>query len=177
MTNIKDSNQVHPFEKAGLGLAPFRFVGMAQQDRRYGEVILNRAEYEKTGIALTTKPGGTCAYCGTAIVNMYDIVSSDGKKFHVGCECVNKTGDTKLVKAVNVQIQRNNKAKRDQKAAEVKAELQAILKDLEKRHTLMGVQLQRGNLLERAEWFFVCAGATGRAKVLKEVKEALKNHV
>jgi len=81
---------IHPFEARGLGQAPFRFVGMVEQDLCYGEAILNREEYQRTGIALTTKPGGSCAYCGTYIVNMYRVRSADGREFHVGCECVEK---------------------------------------------------------------------------------------
>lgn len=52
---------IHPFERAGLGKAPFRYVGMVAQDLCYGQAILNRAEHEQTGVAVTTKPGGTCA--------------------------------------------------------------------------------------------------------------------
>jgi hypothetical protein len=81
---------IHPFEAAGLGLAPFRFIGLEAQDLCYGEAILNRAEYERTGIAITTAPGGSCAYCGQYIVVMYRVRSSDGRTFHVGCDCVEK---------------------------------------------------------------------------------------
>lgn len=87
----------HPFEAAGLGKAPFKFIGMEEQDLRYGKAILNRAEYEKTGIAIETKPGGTCAYCGQYILNMYNVRSADGRVFHVGSDCIEKTGDRKLI--------------------------------------------------------------------------------
>lgn len=90
-----ETTTIHPFESAGLGKAPFRFVGMGQ-DLCYGEAILNREEYQRTGIRLTTKPGGTCAYCGTGIKNLYTVESADGNRFHVGCECIAKTGDKKL---------------------------------------------------------------------------------
>lgn len=126
MTNT----EIHPFEKAGLGKAPFRFVGMAQQDRIYGEVILNRAEYEKTGIALTTKPGGTCAYCGTYILNMYNIKSADGKCFHVGCDCVEKTGDAKLIKVVTDARRKADKERRAAKAADVSQRVNRELSEL-----------------------------------------------
>jgi hypothetical protein len=63
MENLK----IHPFEVAGLGIAPFRFVGVDSQ----GEMI-------------------GCAYCGTGIKHKFLIVSSDGKKSKVGCDCIQK---------------------------------------------------------------------------------------
>jgi hypothetical protein len=39
---------------------------------------------------------GTCAICGTALIYNYMIVSADGNRFVVGCECVNKRGDKRL---------------------------------------------------------------------------------
>jgi len=89
-TEASKTEPIHPFEAAGLGLAPFRFIGLEAQDKLYGKVILNRAEYERTGIAVTTAPGGSCAYCGQYIVVMYRVRSSDGRTFHVGCDCVEK---------------------------------------------------------------------------------------
>lgn len=179
MTNTKDSNHeitniaVHPFERNGLGKAPFRFVGMGQQDRLYGEVILNRAEYQRTWIALTTTEGGTCAYCGTAIKKLYNVESSDGKTFHVGCDCIMKVGDHKLIRAVKLADRENAKKVRAAKAVSDKAELQAILRDEPTRDKLRAIPYGRYTMLESAEWFFVCAGATGRAKILKAIKKAL----
>ena len=90
MENTMTTETTHPFTRAGLGQAPFRFVGVEVQDLCYGQAILNRDEYERTGIALTTAPGGSCAYCGTYIVNMFRVESADGHKFHVGSDCIAK---------------------------------------------------------------------------------------
>ncbi len=172
-----EANTVHPFERAGLGKAPFRFVGMAQQDFCYGEVILNRAEYERTGIALTTKPGGTCAYCGTAIKALCQILSADGKRFHVGCDCVNKVADSKLVAAVKVATRKADKAKRAIKANAVEAELLATLADETARARLQSHPHPRGHhdgtLLSFAEFMARSAGAAGKARALKAIKGAL----
>jgi hypothetical protein len=115
----------HPFEKAGLGKAPFRYVGIDAQDLMYGQAILNRAEYEKTGIAVTTKPGGSCAYCGNYIVNMYNVLSSDGRKFHVGSECVNKTNDAKLIDGARKDKNAMLTKRRQTKAKTSKADAQS----------------------------------------------------
>lgn len=99
--------KIHCFEQRGLGKAPFRYVGMVAQEMRYGErvVVVN-------GIECTTKPGGTCDYCGTYIVNMFRIESADGKQFKVGCECVKKTGDSGLIKVVSEDKKKLETARR-----------------------------------------------------------------
>jgi hypothetical protein len=169
-----NTETVHPFERAGLGKAPFRFVGMAQQDRLYGEVILNRAEYQRTGIALTTRAGGTCAYCGTAITNLYNIKSADGRTFHVGCDCVEKTADRALVTAVKAATRKADAVKRALKANAVEAELLAILADPAQRARLEALPHPRGiagrSLLGWADFMARSAGAAGKARALKACK-------
>lgn len=91
-------NEVHLFEKAGLGLAPFRCV----------------AVYED-------KIGSGCAYCGTGIKIFCIIQSSDEKTFKVGTDCVLKVDPNvyaEVKKARNEMI----RARKDEKrAAEYKA--------------------------------------------------------
>lgn len=123
---------LHPFERAGLGKAPFRFSGLVAQDLAYGEAILNRDEFTRTGVAITTKPGGSCAYCGTYILNMYNIESADGRRFHVGSDCVLKTAgdpgaDKKLISAVTRKRNELNKKTRAAREAEKIAEAMAFL--------------------------------------------------
>lgn len=64
----------HPWEKAGLGRAPFRFVGMYQELFRMPDG--------------SVKAGGTCNYCGQGIRYCFKVVSSDDKSFVVGCDCI-----------------------------------------------------------------------------------------
>lgn len=68
----------HPFERAGLGKAPFHCVGCRE----------NWFVMEGCG----RKPGGSCNYCGTGILYEFVIRSSDGAEFVVGSDCVEKTG-------------------------------------------------------------------------------------
>jgi hypothetical protein len=72
------TTSTHPFEKAGLGRAPFCCVGCREN------------WFEMPGFG--RKPGGSCNYCGTGILYEYVIKSADGKSFVVGCDCVEKTG-------------------------------------------------------------------------------------
>lgn len=105
-----NSTRVHPFEKAGLGSAPFRCTGMHVEVITHG--IMNPVSV----------PAGTCDYCGTGIKYVYDIVSSDGVTSGVGCECVLKTSgaaseDTSLVRQVkSVKRDLDRKLRQERKA-------------------------------------------------------------
>lgn len=106
---------IHCFEQAGLGKAPFRFVGL--------ETAADRASLNTQragdGLTYTTNYSTSCDYCGTAIQNAFQVVSSDGNRFKVGCECIRKSDDNGLIQVVNEQektIRRQKaKAKRDSK--------------------------------------------------------------
>lgn len=133
---------LHPFEHAGLGKAPFRFVGIEKQDLAYGQVCLNREEFTRTGILLSTKPGGTCAYCGESILNMYRVRSADGHEFHVGCECVEKcaraaagTDQERAVEALLRPIRAAKNARaRELRAARQQAARERLAETAESRH-------------------------------------------
>lgn len=91
---------IHLFERAGLGLAPFRVVGF--------EVIKHRAGDH-------VQAGSSCDFCGTGIANVFWIQGSEpgAVRFKVGCDCVQKTGDAGLVSSVKAA----QKAVRDEKKA------------------------------------------------------------
>jgi hypothetical protein len=117
---------VHPFEAAGLGKAPFRYVGQIVQDMMHGQVILNREEFQRTGIAVCTKPGGTCDFCGTFIVRMFKIRSADLKEFKVGCDCLAKV-DPAMGKKAKASLRKASTAKRAAcKAAGIELEREAV---------------------------------------------------
>lgn len=75
----------HRFEIAGLGKAPFRFIGVSQ----------NRITYPDG----SSKAGGTCDYCGNGLEYECIIVSSDGRQSKVGSSCIEKVGGKGLLKA------------------------------------------------------------------------------
>jgi len=87
----------HVFETAGLGKAPFTFVGM-YVSRGPIRTELNGVVCE---VGYAGQPMGTCEYCGNGIANCFQIKSADGKSFIVGSECVMKTGDNGLRAKVN----------------------------------------------------------------------------
>jgi len=173
---------VHPFERAGLGKAPFRYAGMECQDLCYGEAILNRAEYERTGIRLTTKPGGTCAYCGTYIIAMFNIASADGKRFHVGSDCVAKiaTDDAALAAKVETAAKKAARSRRHAREASLIQAGKVLLADDAARavlatlpHLLAWRAKQGGTLLEWADWSMMNARTTGRVRVARIIQREL----
>jgi hypothetical protein len=70
----------HPFQKAGLGTAPFSCTHVTENVFALPDG--------------TSKAGGCCDYCGTGIRWEFWIKGSiaGAKQFRVGCDCVAKTG-------------------------------------------------------------------------------------
>ena len=85
---------IHPFERAGLGKAPFRFDAM-----RENVYIACQGSQPQ--------PGGTCDYCSNGIMYEYWIKSSDGRSFKVGCDCVRKLerADNRLIREAGSRTQ------------------------------------------------------------------------
>ena len=75
--------EIHVFEKAGLGKAPYTLLG-----------IESRTYQSHRGALL--QPGGSCMFCATGIVYFFWLRSADGKKFYVGSDCILKSGDLGL---------------------------------------------------------------------------------
>ncbi len=159
---------IHAFEKAGLGLAPFQYV----------------RSYESKYVACQgapVQPGTCCDYCGTGIMYVFVIRSSDGKQFKVGCECVNKTDDRGLI---NVTKKAMNKLKADARharEAEKIAAARKLLADSEIRAKLATEKhpraMEMGNpffddksLLDWADWMMKNAGNSGRMQVSRTIE-------
>lgn len=116
----------HPFEVAGLGAAPFHCFG----------------SYESKFRAIPgdphcpVQPGSSCDYCGSALMYVFAVRSSDGKEFKVGSDCilkVHKEIDTTLPVDVRVAIEKMNQDRRRQtrerrwqKEADKRREVQAL---------------------------------------------------
>lgn len=157
---------VHRFEAAGLGKAPFKYVGC-----RADSAVMKYTGAD--GITWETKGGGTCAFCGQYILIMFNIRSSDGREFHVGSDCVERTGDAGLKKVLTVAKKMKSEkaaARRAAKTVEVLEQLEVALAD-ESARTVLADQahpkLKGLTRLDWAEWMLARAGAKGRAEVAK----------
>lgn len=139
------SNQVHVFEKAGLGLAPFRFIGMEER----------RGPLPMPGGGFAGAPGqpmGCCQYCSTGIAYCYWLQSADGKKFYVGSECILKSGDAGLRQVVKAEQKKQRTAKKEAKRAAVREERQkAMQAEIDARREEFNAAYS--GLLQRADKF------------------------
>jgi hypothetical protein len=173
-----DASTVHPWERRGLGKAPFAYMGISY---RVGPIRIPHPDGTVLEVGAEGQPMGTCAYCMQGIAECHEVRSTDGKRFIVGCDCIARVyGDDRAplrAKAEAASRKRRNaaaKARRAAKATSVQAELEALLADEATRERLAALPgPKRGTLLERAEWLMRHAGATGRAKLLTELEAAL----
>jgi hypothetical protein len=155
----------HPFERAGLGKAPFKYVGNAE---------LVFIAYP----GATPRAGGSCDYCYTAIRDAYYIVSADGKKFKVGCDCVRKLCVDKrdpILVAVNKARAAQAKANKESRvrfAIEAFETDETLLTD--KPHPMAWAKGKGLTARDFAVWMLKNAGLTGKLKVAREIEAALK---
>lgn len=102
---------IHPFERSGLGRAPFILVGMVEK------------VYQACQGA-PMQPAGTCDHCGTGIRYVFLIRSKDGKETGVGSDCVRKLdrADNALIDEVErkLRVLKRDKARERREAEEEK---------------------------------------------------------
>ncbi len=171
---------VHPFERAGLGKAPFRFVGMVDQPKAGGLGGGMVSVGEVNGVEVLTTPGGSCDYCGQGIIYMFGVESSDGRRFKVGCDCVHKIADAdpKLVRAVDAEVRRINRQKRVAKDQAGTQEIHEIL--TAHKDALAAIphpqkwRADKGETaLDYAQWMLRNAGMSGRGDLLRTLRKML----
>lgn len=168
-TDTQDNVGKHAFELAGLGLAPFRFVGASENVITYPDG--------------TQKAGGCCAYCSTGIRLECHVKSADGRFFKVGCNCIEKVGDKGLLKAYKTspEFRAKQALARRQKSQAVFAQLSDLIASSADR--LAAMPHPRGfsdrktgqplTALDNAKWMLSNCGASGRAEFLQSLKKVL----
>jgi len=123
----------HKWQSLGLGDAPFKMVGLYTLPST-DLAEKNPSAYNAQLNAMPRGYGiGSCGVCGMGLTNNYLINSADGKKFAVGCDCVGKTNDSKLIsethakklKVAREKAQIARDAKNEARRVAREAELQA----------------------------------------------------
>lgn len=181
MTNNREDKMetsIHKFEQAGLGKAPFRYVGFTEKRGPIRTVLPNGIVQE---CGAPGQPMGTCDYCGQGIAICCEIVSADGKRFVVGSDCVEKTGDAGLRKVktdVQKRARENQKAREQQRISDMRARLAS---DDELRSKLSVIphpqqwRAEKGEtLLDSVEWMMDRAGHSGQMKTVRAIERVLK---
>ena len=166
MSNTTSSDAMHPFEAAGLGKAPFRFIG-------YEESVFQAIPGDPN---CPVQAGSSCDCCPASIRHVYWIRSSDGRKFKVGCDCVRKTGDVKLVKAAEAKARavkaRADKARKAAKISAAEANLGAAADVLKARPHPNKFQASKGaTMYDYVAWLLQNAGNSGKLRAAKIIAE------
>jgi hypothetical protein len=162
-----EGTKIHRFELAGLGRAPFRYVGS----------YVSKFQAVPGDPSCPIQPGTSCDYCGQGIMYVCRVQDANGHEFKVGNECVRRTGDKHMIKLVSEVERQTRLAASQSRAAGVRADLTMMLADAPTRaklaskpHPQAWAAAQGRTLLDWAEWMAEQAGATGRAKVLKVIR-------
>ena len=167
---------VHPFEAAGLGLAPFKCIGhsVAKYQAAPGSPI---------------QPGSSCDYCGTAIMDVYQVRSANGREFKVGSDCIRHTCtlvDGKLPLSFRLEIAAMDREKREERRAAEFARLtvriakaRAILAGdatlfTSEPHPVPYFHLQGKTLRDSVEWSLANAGMSGRTATCRLIERRVK---
>lgn len=105
------AEKIHPFEKSGMGIGPFEFVGsillpsstFAEHNPSAYQANLKEAHSEASrhGVRL-----GSCNHCGTGLMHHCIIRDSKDVRFVVGNVCVQKTGDGYLGNKTKIAARR-----------------------------------------------------------------------
>lgn len=177
---VESVARIHPWERAGLGKAPFRWLGVSN---RVGPIRIAQADGTTLELGAPGQPMGSCAYCLQGIAECHSIKSADGKTFTVGCDCVRRVsepGDPVLTKAEAAAKKLRNGKARARNAAKADAsltELAALLADesvrgkLAARPSAQGWKAaQGGTELNDVEWLSTRCGHAGRVKLIARLR-------
>lgn len=96
----------HSWESNGFN-APYQCVGMYSLPSPYLQEV-NPLAFQS--MILHTPKGfslGYCSICNHPLIHHFLMTDKNGKKFSVGCDCVEKSGDLGLIKEVN-QLKRTD---------------------------------------------------------------------
>jgi hypothetical protein len=166
---------IHPFEAAGLGKAPFRFNGIIERD-------------------YNGQPGGHCHFCANGIRYCYRIESADGHQHEVGCECIRKLDRDCIINASEFEkarldldrkireerrIAKNKKAWiRVQTALKLAAEpgnLRAAL--LRMPHPIKSMAADGKTYIDYIDWMSRNAGLSGMTSIAYTIERTAKSVV
>jgi hypothetical protein len=156
MDNTNTTNPtIHIFQAAGLGQAPFR-------------------------LTTVTAEGGACQFCGTGIIFRFYLRGVDGRTFHVGSDCVMKTGDAGLIRVVEHEVKKRQAELRNERE---KAQLAALREHLTQPAVVEGLKSQAHpftwharqgkTMLDYAEFIMRCGGTSAKKKLAKSLLPAM----
>lgn len=137
-TTVEQKVLIHKWQDQGLGVAPFHAVAILTIPDA-GEYGMNMDGYQSAlrdvfgsargyGVSL-----GSCQSCGMCLKNNVVIRDANRKHFIVGCDCAEKTDDTRLITQtqklerdrLNLIRERKRQQERAEREARIVADLEA----------------------------------------------------
>lgn len=172
-TMTSSETTMHPWERGGHGKAPFHFDGVTENVIEHGGLAGGHQQ-----------PGGTCDACSNGIRYEFWIVSSDGVRFKVGSDCVNKLSRLDnakrdpLIVAVNDarrKLERDARHKREAKRIEAGVALfeanRVVFEAIP--HWSPTGRDKGETMADAVDWMFAHAGNAGTIKQIKYVERVL----
>lgn len=149
-----DDRPLHIFERAGLGIAPFRIAGVCW-----------------------SAFGSSCDYCGHEIMEICTIQDSGGRTFKVGNVCVEKTGDAGLIHPMREELKRMRReakqAKDDLRVEAARVKLQDVKESLASEPHPFAYLADKGKtLLDYVEWLLENGGRSGKVRAAKMIEQS-----
>ena len=177
--NMTEATETHVFEKAGLGKAPFKYIGFSE--------LSERRVTDAQGFTHHIAAGGSCDYCGAAIHYAMWIQDANGKRFKVGCDCVEKTGAKGIKKHVAAAKKQQAKAAREKAKAKEVVRIAAAQENYKMHRNIFVSELHPKRLIDRAtcrplslydyfNWIFANAGHTGKLKATRQIEKMIAAH-
>lgn len=170
----------HPFGKT-LGGGPYRYVGMFALRKPSGADPGNlHAVYPGSELGVHrrfVRGAGTCAHCGHAIMNIYQIQIGNGDVFGVGSECVDKSDIpesevAKMRRDISKSESKKRAVRKVNRTEKIKAEIKALIEarrdEFESKSHPSTDSL---SLLDYAEW--IIEHSNNPTFALKRIKHAL----
>jgi hypothetical protein len=111
-------SKLHPFESAGMGRGPYRWVGMVEMPNlsEDGAATFGGGNPYAEVQSYNMKAGaGTCACCGMAISIVCVVRDADGNNWGVGSDCIEKAGDSHIGNYAEIAIRQRRNAKASQR--------------------------------------------------------------
>ena len=154
----------HPFQRAGLGVTPFRFVGC---EERRGPILVSTDGGVEHWAGAPGQPMGTCAYCGQGIAICCTVQDGEGRRFIVGSDCIRKVSGGPLKRATDRALTDLRHAKEDARIAAGLAWAQSEWDRLSE------MFVDGRSLASRLDWFIKNAGRAGKLRAIAECRAAI----
>lgn len=172
------THTIHPFERKGLGVAPFTFIGTRYECYQAVPGDPN----------CPVQPGGCCDYCGQGIYLQCRIRDARGHEFKVGCDCVRKTKDAAIIKGATEAQKKHDRerraANRRRKEERDTLRIWTAWVQFDAVRAVFDAQPHPRGFTDRetgraltltdwAEWMMAYAGTAGRISVAKAIESTL----